>query len=431
MAISPEQIRATLERFPNATDQEIVDAMMRYGVTPQQVQNATGRNLRVPFGQSGGYSDEQVRGAVMDRARSQDGFLSAAELQKAATNYGISPEQLMRAFPEMQQGMQGVAYSTGLTGVAPALSTLNRTEQNVRDAFSQGQQYMTPYTESGAKAQELQAALSGALGREAQQAAFDEYMSSPALDFLQRESERALTRNAAALGGLGGGNVRKDLMDLTAGLYSQDFANNYARLGELATRGYGGAGQMLSSQQNLASQLGGLGRTGAGYQFQGGRDLSQNVLNTATNLANAQMGAAEGMGGAYGQAGVNTGNIYSTLGGQQATSAEQLSRDLAANVMSQGAYASGVPGQTYTPVNAYNPASPLIAGGMAYDWARGVFGHPSNYQNQLLTGNVPFGTGGNGQPVNNPSQPTYMMPRAQNLYPGFNAQNLLPDIGTL
>ena len=85
-----------------------------------------------------------------------------------------------------------------------------------------------------------------------------------------------------------------------------------------------------------------------------------------------QTGAAEGMGGAYGQAGVNTGNIYSTLGGQQATSAEQLSRDLAANVMSQGAYASGVPGQTYTPVNAYNPASPLIAGGMAYDWAQGA-----------------------------------------------------------
>jgi len=100
MAISPEQIRATLERFPNATDQEIVDAMMRYGVTPQQVQNATGRNLRVPFGQSGGYSDEQVRGAVMGRLGDQ-GYVTPGELQKAATNYGISPEQLMRAFPEM------------------------------------------------------------------------------------------------------------------------------------------------------------------------------------------------------------------------------------------------------------------------------------------------------------------------------------------
>src|SRR5690606_23924427 len=65
-----------------------------------------------------------------------------------------------------------------------------------------GANNLKPYMESGEQALQMERALSGALGQEA----FDEaYQESPYMRFLQEQGNRAVLSGASATGGLGGG----------------------------------------------------------------------------------------------------------------------------------------------------------------------------------------------------------------------------------
>ena len=365
------------------------------------------------------YSNDVINNVLRQRFL-ESGPLSAEDVNRAGVRYGISPQQMASIDPRLMEQT---------AGLAPARETLADVSQGLRGDYATAQQFQAPYREYGQEAAQRQAALTGALGPEAQQQAFAEYQASPALGFLQEQSERALMRNAAAMGGLGGGNVRQGLTKLTADLYGQDFQNQLNRLGDIATRGYGAAATSAGLGQNLATGIGNLGATGAGYQMQAGRDISNAQGQTAANMANLQ--TALGTTQANNLTNLQNQQLGAyNLGGQYGASAtnQYLAMQNALQGMAN-AYA-GVPGQTYTPLPSYDLGTAFQRGGQAYGLATNMFTNNNpNYANQLLTGNVPFGTGGISTGVN-PAQPTYMMApnsgQNLNLGNGATTQSLLP-----
>jgi len=148
--------------------------------------------------------------------------------------------------------------------------------------FEQTQAQLAPYREAGTQALEQQQALLGLLGPEAQAKAYQAYTESPGQAFLRQRGEQALLRNAAATGGLGGGNVLSALQQQGIGFAQQDLQNQLARLTSLSEAGRGAAvntGQFgaqattnignLLTQQAEAQASGILGRQQATEQFLG------------------------------------------------------------------------------------------------------------------------------------------------------------------
>lgn len=84
----------------------------------------------------------------------------------------------------------------------------------------------------------------------------------PGQQFIRERQEQALLRRAAALGGLGGGQVRTALQQQAAGFAQQDLQNQLARLAALAGGGQQAAAQLGGFGQQTAAQIG-TGLTGA------------------------------------------------------------------------------------------------------------------------------------------------------------------------
>lgn len=218
--------------------------------------------------------------------------------------------------------------------------------------FERGVQPLEQIGAGAAEAQQQQAALSGALGPEAQAQAIAAFQASPQQQFLREEGERALVRNAAALGGLGGGQVRRELARFGTGLAAQDFGQQFARLGEVANRGLGartaaaqlGAGQaglqtgieqaategtagLLAGQgRDAASILGGAGSRLADLRFQTGRDVAQAISGTTQGLANLSNEQGQALQSIFGEGAANVANLFNLAGQGDAASQEQLAQ---------------------------------------------------------------------------------------------------------
>lgn len=80
-------------------------------------------------------------------------------------------------------------------------------------------------------------AFSKISAQEAQAQAFAKLQESPGQQFLRKRAQRNLVRNASAIGGLGGGNVRSALVEQGVGFAAQDLQNQFGRLGQLAGQG--------------------------------------------------------------------------------------------------------------------------------------------------------------------------------------------------
>ena len=128
-----------------------------------------------------------------------------------------------------------------------------------------------PFREAGEGALTQQQALLGLSGQEAQQEAFTAFESSPGQQFLRERGEQALLRNQAAIGGLGGGNVRSELQKQGIGFAQQDLQNQLARLASIA-----GQGQAATSS---VAQLGGQNAANIGNLLtQGGQAQASGIL---------------------------------------------------------------------------------------------------------------------------------------------------------
>lgn len=117
---------------------------------------------------------------------------------------------------------------------------------------------LLPSIEAGNLALEQQQALIGLSGPEAQQRVQAELQESPGQQFLRRRQERSLVRNASAIGGLGGGNVRTALQEQAVGFAQQDIENQFGRLGQIAGQGQASgfqSGQFGAQSTSEAARL--------------------------------------------------------------------------------------------------------------------------------------------------------------------------------
>ena len=126
----------------------------------------------------------------------------------------------------------GTAAARGdiATGKSEALSSLGTARTEALGALA-------PYTEAGSQAAQREAALSGALGPEAQQEAINAFIESPGQKYLREREEQSLLRNASAIGGLGGGRVRTALQEQAMGIAATQQQNYLENLRSIASRG--------------------------------------------------------------------------------------------------------------------------------------------------------------------------------------------------
>lgn len=112
--------------------------------------------------------------------------------------------------------------------------------------------------------------------------AISQIENSPFLQSQYKQAENALLQNAAATGGLRGGNVQEALADNRMNMLYQNVQNqqqhlaNLANLGQNAAAGVGNAG--MATGNNIANQLNGIGQAQAGYALARGQ-ANNSLLN--------------------------------------------------------------------------------------------------------------------------------------------------------
>ena len=253
--------------------------------------------------------------------------------------------------------------------------------QDIGGAYGRAESMFDPYMQAGNTALQQQLALSGALGQDAFNQAYQE---SPQMAFLREQGMRANLAGAAATGGLGGGNVQKELQRFGQGLASQGLQQQIANLGALSSQGLGatgsaagiatGAGTNLanlatgeaqarmnalasqgSNLANIATGLGsqqlqaqiGLGGQLAGNLAQYGLPAAQTISNLGTNLAAGRTRAGELLAQQYGQTAGALGGIYSGQGRDIAAMTDSQ-RQMLMNMVQSGALTEAQAQQAYS-----------------------------------------------------------------------------------
>ena len=250
--------------------------------------------------------------------------------------------------------------------------SLGQGREDISTGFGRAEQGFQPYMQGGQAAQAQLEALSGVRGQDAFNQAYQE---SPYMAFLREQGMRANLAGAAATGGLGGGNVQKELARFGQGLASQGLQQQIQNLQGLTGQGLqaasgagqyasGGAGQLanlsqlqgtqsLGAMQNVGQGLAGLGQV-AGTQ---GAGIMQNVGNQLANLGLAGGQTAAQMGYGTGQ---NLADIRTRAGELMAGEISNVSRDVSGLASALGGDISGVYG-----AQSKNLADLLVQSGMA------------------------------------------------------------------
>mgnify|MGYP000055952945 CR=1 FL=1 len=294
------------------------------GLAGRQVSQVTQPNLfatQQGVGPMGGisYADPNVLGGQVNMP--QTGVIGA----EAALQGGLSG-----GLAGLQEGL--ATGATGLTGaVSSGLQELRRAlgqgRQDIQSGYGRAEQGFQPYMQGGEAAQAQLEALTGARGQEAFQQAYQE---SPYIQFLREQGMRANLAGAAATGGLGGGNVQKELARFGQGLASQGLQQQIQNLQGLAGQGLqatqgagqyaaGGAGQMAGLQQAQGTQaLGAMQNVGnqlANLGLAGGQTAAQMAYGTGQQLASGRTRAGELLAGEISNVGRDVSGLASALGG--------------------------------------------------------------------------------------------------------------------
>ena len=209
-------------------------------------------------------------------------------------------------------------------------------EQALRGGLEASVGALEPFTAGGAGASNIQAALTGALGPQAQQTAFTQFQQDPGQQFLQREGEQSILRNQAAIGGLGGGNVRRALTRFGTGLAQQGLQQRFQNLGDVAQRS-------LGASTGVADLLSGTARDVSQGRLQTGRDIAGQIGGTTSALSDLISQQGSGLADITGSGGVNLANLLQGAGQAQAQGQTDLATILANIATQQGSQVAGLP----------------------------------------------------------------------------------------
>jgi len=289
------------------------------------------------------YNDPNVIGAQVNMP--QTGVIGAEAALQGGLQGGLAG---------LQEGL--ATGATGLTGaVSSGLQELRRAlgqgRQDITAGYGRAEEGFQPYMQGGEAAQAQLEALTGARGQEAFQQAYQE---SPYIQFLREQGTRANLAGAAATGGLGGGNVQKELTRFGQGLASQGLQQQIENLRGLTGQGLqaaqgagqyaaGGAGQLAGLEQTQGTQaLGAMQNVGqqlANLGLAGGQTAAQMGYGTGQSLADIRTRAGELMAGEISNVSRDTSNIATALGGNisnvYGTQAQNIAQLLVNSGMSQ------------------------------------------------------------------------------------------------
>lgn len=169
-----------------------------------------------------------------------------------------------------------------------------------RRQFDVAQELLAPFTEAGTSAIGGQLALAGLSGQEAEQAAIDRIEGGAQFQSLVQQGEEGILQNAAATGGLRGGNTQAALAQfrpqVLSGLINQQFSN----LGGIAGLGQASAAGTASAAQNTGSNIANLLQQQGAAQAGGALASGQANANLASQVAG---GLAQGFGNIGGGSG--------------------------------------------------------------------------------------------------------------------------------
>lgn len=213
---------------------------------------------------------------------------AAVPFLKAAIPLGIS------AFGSSQQ-----AGAAGSAAQAQNRAAKRAAAEQQRQ-FDISQQQLAPFREAGTQALTAQQALLGLTGPEAQQQAFQQFAESPGQAFLRQRGEQSLLRNASAIGGLGGGNVRSALQQQGIGFAQQDLQNQLTRLSGLSEAGRGAVGTGAQLGAQTATNVGNLLTQGGQARASGILGQQQAQQQFTGQLGGAITGGLAGSG-AFGE----------------------------------------------------------------------------------------------------------------------------------
>jgi hypothetical protein len=164
--------------------------------------------------------------------------------------------------------------------------------------FDQGVAGLDPYAQQGQGAAKLQADLTGANGQAAQQAAYAQYQSSPAMQYQMDQMSKATERSAAARGGLLGGNVALELQKNAAGIASQDYQNQFNNMSQVTNTGLNAAnaiGQLRGTQGQMLGSL-------EGQQMSANAQLQAQKMGNEASIYGQQLAGKTNLAGQQFQA---------------------------------------------------------------------------------------------------------------------------------
>jgi len=292
--------------------------------------------------------------------------------QDLLTTFNISRGDLERGTAAASEALAGGtrrARSDIEAGTQSGLEALREglggARTDIEAGFGRAEGMFDPYTQAGRDALQRQLALSGALGQEEFQQAYQE---SPQMQFLREQGERAALRTAAARGGLGGGRVMQELARYGTGLASQDLQNQIANLQALSSQGLGATGSAANIATGGAQQLANLGVLGGTSGLQAYTQQGTQLADLAQQLGVREADLQQALGA--GQA-----NIALGLG----TRAADLSAGMGTNIAGMRTRAGELlAGQFGTAASQLGDLQQAQGAGAA-----NMLGAQTNYINQL------------------------------------------------
>lgn len=170
------------------------------------------------------------------------------------------------------------------------------TEQGMdeqRRQFDVMQQLMNPYVQAGQQGLSGQQDLLGLNGFDKQQGAIGNIENSPFFKSQYQQAENALLQNAAATGGLRGGNFQEALADNRSNMLFNNVNQQLQNLSGVAANGQSAAaglgGQGMQFGQNMAQGYGDIGQAQAGYQLAKGQ-INSGLLNFGLKAGASYLG---------------------------------------------------------------------------------------------------------------------------------------------
>lgn len=162
------------------------------------------------------------------------------------------------------------------------------------DFLTRANQYTDPYIQAGQETTQMYLDMIGANGEEAQRAAIDSYVYSPATELNQKATQRALNARGQSSSGRA--------YQAAARINQEDWDRSVQRLGEASARGQNVA-------QNVASLTSGTGARIGGYEADRGRGLAGLTGDQTNKLVELATGRGSALGNIAATQGVNIGNI--------------------------------------------------------------------------------------------------------------------------